>query len=179
MLFTRHTVLITLLMLLLLFAAAGSRAHEARGPEPACDAVDAEAIPYPHGWRDWSLVKTALVQQGNPKFETEGGFHHTFANPKALAGFRSGTFEDGAVIVAETIASKEVPGSIMVEGDRRRIDIMVRDSTRFATTGGWGWQQFRGTNEKDGTVTEARAANCFGCHQNLSPKTFVIGTYRP
>jgi hypothetical protein len=185
---TRHAALLTLssLLLLSLSPAASSRerasapreTRESRETSESPDG-DAPAIPYPQGWRDWSLVKTSLVVQGHAKFETEGGFHHTFANPKGLAGFRTGTFEDGAVIVAETIASKEIPGSVVVEADRRRIDIMVRDSKRFPTTGGWGWQQFRGTNDKEGTVTDSRAATCFACHQNLSPKTLVIGIYRP
>src|SRR5215831_18690316 len=79
------------------------------------------AITVPAGFREGAHVKSAIVLAGHPAFATEGGIHHIYANPAALAGYRSGRFADGAVIVYELLETREADG-VMSEGPRRRID---------------------------------------------------------
>jgi hypothetical protein len=54
---------------------------------------------------------------------------------------------------------------------------MVKDSKRFASTGGWGFQRFA----KD--TTEFAAAptpqQCFACHDNLKKDGLILSQYRP
>jgi hypothetical protein len=64
-----------------------------------------------------------------------------------------------------------------IEGPRRQIDVMVRDSKRFDTTGGWGFERFAG----DSTEISATPSRyqCFGCHDSLKKESLVLSTYRP
>ena len=52
---------------------------------------------------------------------------------------------------------------------------MVKDSKKYASTGGWGFAQF--TNGKpDG---EAVDKTCFGCHGPAKDRDFVFTRYAP
>ena len=62
-------------------------------------AADPALAPYPVGYRDWTHVKSMVINPGHPLFDAFGGIHHLYANKKALAGYKSGKFPDGSVIV--------------------------------------------------------------------------------
>src|SRR5690349_4738468 len=102
-----------------------------------------EAPSFPKEFRRWAHVKTVLVGPQSAAFATEGGIHHIYANDKAVEGYDSGKFPDGSVIVYDLLKTKEVAGNI-IEGETRRVDVMVKESERFASTGGWGFMSFAG-----------------------------------
>jgi len=56
----------------------------------------------PEGYRNWTHVKTAV---NNPAFASHSGFHHIYANAKALEGYKTGQFADGAIIVFDVLES--------------------------------------------------------------------------
>jgi hypothetical protein len=122
------------------------------------------SVPYPEGYRGWFRVKTALVSERHPDFAQSGGFRHIYANPQAVAGYQGGNFADGAAIVVDWIVAVEKDGAYS-EGARRRIDVMLKDRARFAATGGWGFEQFRGDSHGDRMV-DAPATQCYSCHSS-------------
>ena len=63
-------------------------------------------VPYPAGYRDWHHVKSMVIDKGHPLYEAFGGIHHLYANPKAVAGYKSGKFPDGAIIVFDLLEAK-------------------------------------------------------------------------
>src|SRR5882724_3151975 len=91
-------------------------------------------VPYPEGFRSWMYVKTALIQEGNPGFAHWGGFHHIYGNAKAIEGYKSGKFDNGAVLVFDVLEANS-KDSLVTEGKRRLVDVMVRDTGRFKATG--------------------------------------------
>jgi hypothetical protein len=46
------------------------------------------------------------------------------------------------------------------EGSRRGVGVMVKDSTRYAATGGWGFESFKG----DSRQPDHASATCYACH---------------
>lgn len=148
-------------------AITGSRAFD--GPDP---------VPFPAGFREWSLVKTGVVLEGHPSYATNGGIRHIYGNPRALAGYRSGAFDDGAIIVAEFVEGREENKTVS-EGARRRVDVMVRDRTRYAATGGWGFESFTRGNPDQPRVGDNAPAMCFECHGKQTATSFVFSTLRP
>ena len=42
-------------------------------------------VPYPTGYRDWSHIKSMVIEEGHPLFEAFGGIHHIYANDEVLA----------------------------------------------------------------------------------------------
>jgi hypothetical protein len=54
---------------------------------------------------------------------------------------------------------------------------MVKDSRRYATTGGWGYEHFD-RNEKTGQLSASEQSACSACHSK-SPMDHVFSQIRP
>ena len=108
--------------LILMGLLTSGLASQSGGPAP---------VPYPDGFRSWAHVKSALVSERHPDFARSGGFRHIYANPAALTGYRTGTFPEGSTIVVDWVEAQDANGSF-AEGARLRIDVMVKDKTRYA-----------------------------------------------
>src|SRR6478735_1611615 len=121
-------------------------------------------VPYPAGYREWAHVKSTLIGPTHPRYATWGGYQHIYANPQAREGYRTRVFPEGSVIVLDWLMAQETNG-MSVEGARRQIDVMVKDSTRYAATGGWGFQRFMKESETELSTT-LTPPQCFACHQN-------------
>jgi hypothetical protein len=129
-------------------------------------------VAYPTQYRGWTHVKSTLVGPQNAAFATNGGLHHFYANEKGVEGYRNGVFRDGAVLIDDLLATKDIatPG-ISVEGQRRRLAVMVKNGQRYAATGGWGFEIFVGESHAGSLGADGRAA-CFACHQKAKNAVF-------
>jgi hypothetical protein len=132
---------------------------------------------FPRGFREWTHVKTALIGPRSEFFATAGGLHHVYANPKALAGLRSGTFPDGAVLVFELLGTVEDAG-VVAEGARKRVDVMVKDSRSHEDSGGWRFARYLGDDESQDVLTPSARASCFACHQKAAQRDHVFSQLR-
>ena len=136
-----------------------------------------ETLSFPKEFRRWAHVKSVLVGPQSAAFPTEGGIHHIYANDKALEGYESGKFPDGSVIVYDLLETKEVAGNT-IEGQTRRVDVMVKQSERYASTGGWEFMSFSGNDQTNGKLTAARQATCAGCHSHKKDHDSVFSEFR-
>lgn len=143
----------------------------------AAPIVAAEApVPYPTGYRDWHHVKSMVIERGHPLYEAFGGIHHLYANRKAVEGYRTGTFADGAVIVFDLLEAKAADNAL-VEGARKVVGVMHKDKTKFAATGGWGFEGFKGDTRERAVGAKAVEA-CFGCHEGQKATGYVFSRLR-
>lgn len=140
-------------------------------------AADTATVPYPKGYRDWTHVKSMVIQPGHPLHEAFGGIHHLYANKPALQGYAKGRFPDGAVIVFDLLEAKTGDNAIQ-EGSRKVVGVMHKDSKRFAATGGWGYEGFKGDSSTERAVDANAAAACYQCHTSRKDADFVFSTYR-
>ncbi len=62
-----------------------------------------------------------------------------------------------------------------VAGPPTNLQLMVKDSTKFAATGGWGFAQFKDGKPAD----EATLKTCFPCHENIKAHDRVFTHYSP
>jgi hypothetical protein len=136
-------------------------------------AMPNDEIPYPTGYRQWTHVMSYLIGPQSPAYEKNGGFHHFYANEKAVEGYRSGTFPDGSVIVDERNKAQENEG-VMKGGDLIGIGMMVKDSRRYADTGGWGFEIFVGDNKTNGVLSAQGRATCYNCHAKQKDNDYVF-----
>jgi hypothetical protein len=76
------------------------------------------------------------------------------------------------VLIDDLLETKEVatPG-VTVEGPRRQVAVMVKNSGRYTATGGWGFEIFPGDSHTGSLNEEGRAA-CFACHQKAKNAVF-------
>lgn len=132
-------------------------------------------IPYPTGYRYWVHIKTGLIGPGNPNFQTSGGYHHIYANAKAMEGYSTGYFPDGSMLVFDVLDTKEQNGNIQ-ESNRKHIDVMLKDSLKYASTGGWGYEEFNGDSYTQRILTPTAKTQCFNCHAKIND--FVFSEFR-
>lgn len=115
-------------------------------------------IAIPEGYRGWELIAPALEDAPFDELRVVLG------NPVAVDAFKRGVrpFPDGSKLVK--LAWKRTPSaefaSATVPGAATTVQMMVKDSKRFATTGGWGFGRFIGGQPVD----EAQHRTCFACH---------------
>jgi hypothetical protein len=136
----------------------------------------------PDGYRDWKLVSVAH-EAGNLN-----DIRAILGNDAAIKAYRDKKlpFPDGAIIAR--IAWKYVPSEennkvfgrdqSFVAGDPPEwyLQFMVKDSKKYAATGGWGYAQF----DKDGKpADEKKMATCYPCHQPIKARDFVFTRYAP
>jgi cytochrome P460 len=133
----------------------------------------------PSGYRDWTLISVAH----------EEGDLHSFAavlgNDVAVKAYRAGKlpFPNGSVILAlhySHIPSDEnnkvfARTQSFVPGPPSNIQWEVKDSTKYAATGGWGFGQ---VNANGKPVEEAQFRTCAPCHAGAS-RDFVFTRYAP
>jgi hypothetical protein len=136
----------------------------------------AEKDYYPEKYRNWQHVKSMVIQQGHPLYDAFGGIHHIYANKKAMKGYMDKKgFPDGSIIVFDLLDAKTENNAI-VEGSRKVIGIMVKDSKKFKDTGGWGFFAYKG-DTKEQIVKDMKTA-CFECHASQKDNGYVFSTYR-
>jgi Cytochrome P460 len=146
-------------------------------PIPAATAADIVAAPtgvtIPKGYRNWQVVAPS---QRDDKDEIRVILGNNIAM-RALRAKRL-PFPDGAILAK--LAWKRVPSAefdnTFVPGEPQRIEFMVKDTKRYASTGGWGFGRFIDGKPAD----EAAHATCFPCHQvNVKNHDFVFTRYAP
>lgn len=140
-------------------------------------AADPPPVPYPKGYRDWTHVKSMVIQAGHPLYESFGGIHHLYANKPALAGYAKGRFPDGAVIVFDLAEALSADHTV-VDGPRKVVGVMRKDAKRYASTGGWGFEAFKGDSRTERVVGANAAGACFGCHAPQRERDFVFSAWK-
>ena len=141
-------------------------------------------VPFPEGYRKWAFLHATLYGPKNGIFgklpcekPCTGGIMYFYANGKAMEGFRTGTFEDGAIIADELLETHATDdGSAAQEGTRRGVGAMVKDRQRYATTGGWGFATFDGDGKID-TLNAEGKNTCFQCHSPRKDRDYVFTVY--
>ena len=133
----------------------------------------------PPGYRNWKLISVAH----------EGGnlndIRAVLGNDAALRAYREGKlpFPDGAMIAR--LAWKYTPSEennrvfgheqSFVAGSPINVQFIIKDSRKYAATGGWGFAQF--TEGK--AINQAEPAKCFSCHEPVKARDYVFTHYAP
>ena len=144
----------------------------------AAISADSAAVPYPDGYRAWRHVKSMVIEPGHALHASFGGIHHLYANDKAMKGYESGHFPDGAVIVFDLLEAVAADSAV-TEGTRKVVGVMHRDARKYAATGGWGFEGFAGDSKSERAVGDKAASACFSCHAPQKAHEYVFSRYRP
>jgi hypothetical protein len=165
-----------------------STAQSAREDQPqtGINASPIYGITIPAGYRDWSVISVGHLAGGDIK-----QLRAQLGNDIAIRAFREGKlpFPDGAIIAAlhwteassdenNKVLASGFPGAGLqssVVGGAENVQFMVKDSKKYAATGGWGFADFR--NGKPGD--EALHKTCFPCHVPAKDHDLVFARYAP
>jgi hypothetical protein len=141
-------------------------------------------VTIPAGYRDWKLI--AVNQLKTDKVDQ---LRAQLGNDIAIKAFEEGKipFPDGTIIAAlhwkrvpsednDKVLVEAFPGaqSFVVES-AANVQFMVKDSKKYAGTGGWGFADFTDGKPAD----EAMHRTCFPCHEPVKARDFVFTRYAP
>jgi Cytochrome P460 len=147
--------------------------------------ADGEAAPIfgvkiPPGYRDWRLISVA---------HEEGKLNDLRAilgNDVAIKASREGKlpYPDGTIIarlawsydpLEESEKAFARLQSFVAGQPKNGVQFMVKDSRKYASTGGWGFAHFDDGKPAD----EAVHNTCFSCHETVKARDFVFNRYAP
>ncbi|SNS87239.1 Cytochrome P460 [Sphingomonas laterariae] len=138
----------------------------AEGPAPEASPI--YGVTLPDGYRDWTLISVAHEAGMNNDIRAILG------NEIAVKAFRDGRrpFPDGTIIVRLAWQFQSSPRNdkvfpapqSFVAGPPTNVQVSVKDSRRYAASGGWGYGQFEnGMANPNAALIQA----CFTCHAKL------------
>jgi hypothetical protein len=177
-------------LLLAVITVAGIVAHMAHASgkpdgDSSANSSPIYGVKIPAGYRDWQLIAVKQLH-----FAGKGGqLRAQLGNDIAIKAFKEGTlpFPDGAIIAAihwtrvesednNKVLNIPFPGTeSFVIGSRVNVQFMVKDSKKYAATGGWGFADFTGEKPGDKALHEA----CFPCHVPAKDRDYVFTRYAP
>lgn len=135
-----------------------------------------DSVAYPDGYRDWTHIKTMVLHKGHALENPFMGIHHVYGNEKAVKGSRSGQFDDGAVLVFDLLQYM-TQDNASIEGDRILVGVMIKDSAKYASTGGWGFEGFKGNSHTERLVSDG-GQSCYACHASQKETNYVFSRWR-
>jgi hypothetical protein len=154
--------------------SAGSSRHSAAKTD------EVPAFEIPGGYRDWRLISVA---------REEGDLDDVRAilgNDAAIESYRAGKlpFEDGSIIarIAWSYDASEENNkafgrrqSFVAGAPKNGVQFMIKDSKKYASTGGWGFAHF-----DDGKLASRSVhQSCFPCHEAVPARDLVFTRYAP
>jgi hypothetical protein len=138
------------------------------------------------GYEGWQVINVS--QNGG----SEGVI---LGNPAMIAAYQAGIPANGkpvpdgakmAKIHWEPKSNTAAPGPPTVAGKQQNVDFMVKDSKRFADSGGWGYGVFEydaatdtfRPGDENSKPPQAHDAKCgFACHTIVKNRDFVFTEY--
>jgi hypothetical protein len=131
-------------------------------------------VTIPGGYRQWELI--APAQEAAPLNELRA----ILGNSVAVGAYQKGVlpFPDGTILVKLAWKHVQFPefGPASIPGAATTVQVMIKDSNKYAATGGWGFGRF--INGKP--VDAAQHQTCFPCHvSHVKAHDFVFTRYAP
>ena len=138
-------------------------------------ATENTQVTYPKNYKEWTHIKTLIIKPEHPMGNIFHGIHHIYANNKAYEGYKSGTFEDGSVIVLDFLNYADVNETIS-ETSRIYVATMKKESKKYSKTYGWGYEAFKGNTEKK--LVNDVDKMCVKCHESQVKNNYVFSKIR-
>jgi hypothetical protein len=163
-----------------LAALAALVAATAPADDPAAAAIADGKLP--PGYRDWRLISVAREEGDLDDIRAVLG------NDPAIKAYREGNasaYPDGTVIARlawgfdaseennKTFGRRQ---SFVAGHPKNGVQFMVKDATRYASTGGWKYAQF---DDGKPLADAAKLQSCFECHQAVKGRDYVFTRYAP
>lgn len=134
----------------------------------------------PTGYRDWRLISVAR-EEG-----TLDDIRAILGNDTAIQAYRAGKspFPEGTIIarIAWSFDPSEEnnkifghPQSYVAGSPKNGVQFMVKNSKKYASTGGWGYGHFNDGKPADRKLLDT----CFPCHAKIQARDFVFTRYAP
>jgi hypothetical protein len=94
---------------------------------------------------------------------------------RAIADNHINPWPNGTMIGKVTWHEQREPSGVIVPGEFVQVEFMIRDSTKYRATAGWGWGRWIGTDLKpDGHTADFASTHCVDCHHAVQRNDYVF-----
>lgn len=93
-----------------------------------------------------------------------------------MQGLTNGVYLDGSRFVFDLLDYVEEDKTIQ-EGSRKLVAVMHKNSEKFSTTGGWGFEGFSGDSQVTRVVTDG-GSSCYACHTSMEESSYIFSKLR-
>jgi len=142
------------------------------------DKAGGDGLKIPADFQHGYLANAMLVTKEPSKTGLIAGLHLIYVNAAGFERLKRGgsaPYPDGTVFVDDVREFAGDEGAYR-QGARKFIALMVKDSKKYASTGGWGFQAFPGGDPTKPIVDDA-TKKCFSCHTPEASNDFVFSTF--
>ncbi len=132
----------------------------------------ANGIQYPKGLKNWRVIASSFRTDNNTQRVILG-------NSIAIKAARSGQtapWPKGSILAKLVWKNTEHPAwkQAIVPGDFVHSEIMIKDSEKYKSTGGWGYARWKGDSQTPYGNDESFTTECLACHQQVKKSDFVF-----
>lgn len=129
-------------------------------------------ITIPQGWQNWRVIAVSHRTDNN-------SLRAILGNDVAMEAARAGKtrpWPDGTVFakVMWKDATHERWPTATVPGEFAQVEFMIKDSAKYAATGGWGFARWRGLDLAPYGKDASFVQECFGCHTPMKDSDYVF-----
>jgi hypothetical protein len=156
-------------MLTVMFAAVGTLFAAQTG----------DALKIQGDFKHWYLVHSTLITKDDNKLGLIAGVHLIYVNAAGLDRLKRGgstPYPDGTMFSDDVRDFSAVDGVYLEGATRKAITLMVKDSKKYASTGGWGFQAWAGGDSTKPIATDP-VKQCFNCHVPQKAQDFTYAKY--
>jgi hypothetical protein len=142
-------------------------------------AQTSDALKIQGDFKHWYLVHSTLITKDDNKLDLIAGVHLIYVNAAGFDRFKRGgstPYPDGTMF-SDDVRDFSAADGVYVQGaTRKAITLMVKDSKKYATTGGWGFQAWAGGDATKPIATDP-VKQCFNCHVPQKAQDFTFSKY--
>lgn len=129
-------------------------------------------IKFPQGFQNWRVIAVSHRTDNN-------SLRAILGNDVAIEAARAGKtrpWPDGTIFakVMWNDRTHERWPAATVPGDFAQVEFMIKGSTQYAATGGWGFARWRGLELTPYGKDAAFVQECFGCHTPMKDNDYVF-----
>jgi hypothetical protein len=126
------------------------------------------------GYRSWEVIAPSYREDKNH-------IRIILGNPLAIKAMKENLrpFPDGSIMAKvawNTTRHPKFPVAT-IPGTFSQVEFMIKDSTKYKETGGWGFARFVGNDLKPYGKDAGFVQECFGCHQPVKGNDYVFSGY--
>jgi hypothetical protein len=126
----------------------------------------------PEGYKNWKLIASSHRSDNDTMRVVLG-------NSPAVVAARIGKtnpWPEGAVLAKIVWKNKkhEKWQAATIPGEFVHVEFMIKNSEKYASTGGWGFARWRGMKQKPYGKDDTFVQECFGCHTPVKENDYVF-----
>jgi hypothetical protein len=137
-----------------------------------------ESLKRPTDFQQGYLANSMLVTKEPNNTGLITGVHLIYVNSVGVDRLKRGgstPYPDGTIFM-DDVREFSMDDGVYHQGGRKFLTVMVKDSRKYASTGGWGFQAWPGGDPTKPIVNDS-PKQCFACHVPEGAHDYVFSKY--